>query len=283
LKLSKVKRCRRLGLNRSTFYQKKTLFDRDEKSFALIQKVFAGSREKAGARQIKMLLARTFDVLMSRKKITRIMRVRGLVTKIRRPKWQRKMAKCQQEHRVAKNVLKREFSRTRPDEVYGTDITELRYAGTRAFLTVVKDLATKEIVASRVSKSVDVKTVTRTMEQSLRKLSPQERSSLMVHSDQGFQFTHLLFRNLLSENSVTQSMSRRGNCLDNAPVESFFGHLKDRLDLKSCRTFAEVERQVTREIRYYNHERPQWGLKKMPPVEYRRHLLESKSGFLKLS
>ena len=278
-----AKRCRSLGLNRSTFYQKKTLFDRDEESFALIQKIFLSSREKAGARQIKMLIARKFNVVMSLKKIARIMRVRGLVTKIRRPRWQRKIAKSQQEHRVAKNVLKREFNRVIPDEVYGTDITELRYAGTRAFLTVVKDLATREIVASGVSKSVDVKTVTKTMEQGLRKLSLHERSKLMVHSDQGFQFTHLFFRNLLSENSVTQSMSRRGNCLDNAPVESFFGHLKDRLDLKSCRTFAEVERQVTREIRYYNYERPQWGLKKMPPAEYRRHLLESKPGFLNLS
>jgi putative transposase len=283
LKLSKRKRCRRLGLSRSTFYQKKVLADRDEKSFALIQRVFIERRERVGARQIKMLIQRKFDVVMSRKKIARIMRLRGLVTKIRRPKWNRRFMQRQHEHRVAANELNRNFNRKNPDEVYGTDITELSYAGRKAYLTVVKDLATKEIVASQVSKSVDVRTVSKTVEKSLQKLDENERSKLMIHSDQGFQFTHLTFRKMLSENRVTQSMSRRGNCLDNAPVESFFGHLKDRLDLESCRTFSDVEREVRREIRYYNCERPQWDLMKMPPVDYRRHLVESKPGFLKLS
>lgn len=245
----------------------------------MIEEVFARSRQKAGSRQVKMLIARKFDVVMSRKKIVRIMRARGLAAKIRRTNRYRKFLKLQHEHRVAENVLARNFKRSKPDEVYGTDITELRFANSKAYLTVLKDLATKEIVASHVSRAVDVKTVSKVLEKGLKKLSPYARAQLMVHSDQGFQFTHQEFRKLLTDNKVKQSMSRRGNCLDNAPVESFFGHLKDRLDLKSCRTFAEVEAEVTREINYYNNERPQWDLMKMPPAEYRGHLLNSNRAF----
>ena len=94
----------------------------------------------------------------------------------------------------------------------------------------------------------------------------------MIHSDQGFHFTHLSYRKKLEDNGITQSMSRRGNCLDNAPIESFFGTLKDHLNLKKCKSLADVKKEVTKVINYYNYKRPQIGLKKMPPKEYRRHL-----------
>ena len=85
-------------------------------------------------------------------------------------------------------------------------------------------------------------------------------------------FTHFSYRNKLERNRIIQSMSRRGNCLDNAPIESFFGHLKDLLDLTSCENINDVKKEVTKQINYYNHRRAQLGLKKMPPSEYRRHL-----------
>ena len=81
--------------------------------------------------------------------------------------------------------------------------------------------------------------------------------------------------NKLKELGVTQSMSRKGNCLDNAPIESFFGHLKDDVDIKSCQTFEEVKSKVENYIYYYNNERSQWNLNKMTPAQRRCHLLNA--------
>lgn len=110
------------------------------------------------------------------------------------------------------------------------------------------------------------------MDRALKKLSEKELEELIVHSDQGFHFTHFSFRNKLDALGVTQSMSRKGNCLDNAPIESFFGLLKDHLELNKCKDLKDVTREVTKKMKYYNEKRPQLGLKKMPPTEYRRHL-----------
>ena len=106
----------------------------------------------------------------------------------------------------------------------------------------------------------------------MKRLTPEKKKQLIIHSDQGFHFTHISYRLKLERNGITQSMSRKGNCIDNAPIESFFGHLKDLLELSNCRNIIEVEKEVTKQINYYNHRRPQLGIKKMPPSEYRRHL-----------
>jgi transposase InsO family protein len=96
-----------------------------------------------------------------------------------------------------------------------------------------------------------------------------------IHSDQGVHYTSPEFQNLLKSKEISQSMSRKGNCWDNAPMESFFGHMKDNIDLKNCRTLEEVKKEIKKFINYYNNHRYQWGLKKMTPVEYRNHLLAS--------
>jgi len=94
-----------------------------------------------------------------------------------------------------------------------------------------------------------------------------------MQSDQGFHYTHPSYSKQLQKLGCIQSMSRRGNCLDNAPTESFFGHLKDEIDTSECKTFEELEKYIDLHIHYYNNERPQWTKKKMTPVEYRNHLL----------
>ena len=97
--------------------------------------------------------------------------------------------------------------------------------------------------------------------------------NVLIHSDQGFHYTNPEYRKLLKENRVIQSMSRKGNCIDNAPMESFFGHLKDELDYKNCITFKELVDKIDEYMYYYNNERFQWGRNKMTPVQYRSHLL----------
>jgi transposase InsO family protein len=138
-------------------------------------------------------------------------------------------------------------------------------------LSAVKDVATKEIVAAHTSMRIDMDLVTKTIEQ-LRK-DPHISKDALMHSDQGFHYTNPEFITLMKKLKFIQSMSRKGRCIDNAPIESFFGHFKDEVDYKSCKTFEELHSLINSYIEYYNNERKQWELKKMTPVQYRNHLL----------
>jgi transposase InsO family protein len=249
------------------------LGDKDEKDADLISAVFFERKEKVGIRQIKMLIEKHCKTVMNKKKIARIKRKYGLVTQIRRRNKYAQFAKIAHEHKSCPNFLNRDFNQVKADEVYSTDITQLNYGkGSKAYLAIFKDLATKEIVSRSVSKRIDLRLVNSALDKALEKLPKVKRKRLMIHSDQGFHFTHISYRKRLDENEVIQSMSRKGNCIDNAPAESFFGYIKDHLELKECFSFEELEEMVTKEIDYYNYDRPQEGLKKMPPMTYRRHL-----------
>ena len=105
----------------------------------------------------------------------------------------------------------------------------------------------------------------------IEQLEPYQNA--MIHSDQGFHYTNPEYIKKVKALEMIQSMSRKGNCIDNAPIESFFGHLKDDIDYKGCKTFEELYQLVENYIRYYNYERAQWNKNKMTPVEYRDHLL----------
>lgn len=244
---------------------------RDQEEIVVIKKYFDRGKSKDGIRQLAMIIEREEELIFNKKKIARLKRAFGLETKIRRKNKYRQFSKKKQEHETYPNLLERNFKGLNADEVYVTDITMLKYQGKRAYFAAVKDLETKEIIGSSVSNRIDLNLTNTAMKMALAKLSTDQRESLMVHSDQGFHFTHISFRNLLETFGVTQSMSRKGNCLDNAPMESFFGLIKDHLDLKNCKTIQDVEKEVTKKVDYYNKNRPQVGLKKMPPTEYRRH------------
>jgi transposase InsO family protein len=245
--------------------------ERDAEDLVLIERHFNRSKHKDGVRQLSMEIERKENLVMNPKKIARLKRKYGLVTKIRIKNKYRQFAKKKTEHETCPNILERNFQNLKADQVYSTDVTTLKYDGKRAYFAAVKDLATREIVGKSVSNRIDVKLTNAAMEDALAKLSSRKRGELMVHSDQGFNFTHISFRSLLNENGVLQSMSRKGNCLDNAPIESFFGLIKDHLELNNSVTIEDVKKEVTKKVDYYNNERPQAVLKKMPPSEYRRH------------
>lgn len=245
--------------------------ERDLLSLKVIMKHFERGKLKSGIRQIAMEIERKEGVVFNHKKIARIKKKFGLETQIRKINKYRYFAKKKQEHESCPNILERNFKNLKPDQVYSTDITTIKYRGRKAYVAAVKDLGTKEIVGLSVSNRIDLELSNSAILNALDKLSPQKRKKLVVHSDQGFHFTHVSFRNILDSNGVLQSMSRKGNCLDNAPIESFFGLIKDHLELKSCKTIVDVENEVTKKINYYNNDRPQASLKKMPPTEYRRH------------
>lgn len=220
-----------------------------------------------------MIIERKSGLIFNKKKIARIKNKFNLETQIRRKSKYRSFAMKAQEHSTCANILDREFTQTEADKVYSIDITQINYAHKKAYVAAVKDLCTKEIVAKEVSSKIDLSLSNNVIKKALSKLSSSQKENLMVHSDQGIHFTHLSYRNILNSNGVKQSMSRRGNCLDNAPIETFFGILKDHLNLKKCKTINDLKNEVTKQVNYYNYDRPQLGLKKMPPVLYRRHLL----------
>lgn len=236
----------------------------------MIRKHFERGKEKLGIRQLKMVIERTEGVVLNKKRIARIKRKFQLETKIRRKNKYRQFSKKKHEHESCPNLLKRNFNPDRPDLVYSTDITQINYNQKKAYLAAVKDLCTGEIVGKSVSNRIDIKLSNEAIDRALRRLSKEEKSKLLIHSDQGFHFTHQSFRMRLAKNNIKQSMSRKGNCIDNAPIESFFATLKDLLDLEGCKSLQDVKREVTTKINYYNHRRPQVGLNKMPPKEFRR-------------
>lgn len=247
--------------------------DKDIADFKIIERHFLKSNCKSGIRQLKMILERKEGIIFNRKKISRIKKKFGLETKIRVKNKYKTFRIKMNEHKSCPNLLERNFVQRYADKVYSIDITQVRYAQKKAYIAAVKDLCTKEIVAKEVSSRIDLNLTNTTIKKALSRLSASARKKLMIHSDQGFHFTHYSYRKILETNGVKQSMSRRGNCLDNAPIETFFGILKDHLDLRGCNTIEKVKNEVTKKVNYYNYERPQLGLKKMPPSFYRRHLI----------
>lgn len=244
----------------------------DYKDYLVIKKQFLRSKSKSGVRQLKLELEQNEGLIFNRKKIWRIMKKYGLETKIRRKSKYRKFLKDKAEHEVAPNLVDRKFTRDKVNQVYSIDITQINYNNKKAYVAAIKDLCSKDIVAKTVSNRIDLDLTNKTIRKAIRKLTKEERKLLMVHSDQGTHFTHKKYRKILKRHKITQSMSRRGNCIDNAPIESFFGTLKDLADFKECKNIRDIEKEVTKQINYYNYRRPQLGLKKMPPKEYRRHI-----------
>lgn len=274
--------CKLAGVSRSGYYAwikaenlRNLREENDWNDYELIKKIFDKKKAKAGALVIKMILENDYYVVMNHKKIRRIMRKFNLVAKIRQLNPYRKMAKATQEHKTLSNLLDRKFDQGEPGKVFLTDITYVYYGSAQpAYLSCVKDGATREIVTHHLSRNLKMDIVYDTLKKlsdSLNGLVHPEEA--ILHSDQGFHYTHPEFQKQVKKMKLTQSMSRKGNCWDNAPMESFFGHLKDEVNYKECESFEELQELIGNYIEEYNNDRYQWGLNKMTPAQYRSHLL----------
>lgn len=238
-------------------------------------KAYQFKKRKKGARQIKMTLASQFKIVFNLKRIRRIMKKYEIVCPIRKANPYRRMLKATQEHRVMPNLLKRQFKQEVPGKVLLTDITYLFYGrGQKAYLSTIKDGSTNEILAYHVSDRMTMDLATETLLKLKKNRRFKKREGALIHSDQGIHYTHPYFQKLVKKLGLQQSMSRRGNCWDNAPQESFFGHFKDEANIKSCETIEELKKEIKNYMIYYNNYRHQWNLKKMTPVQYRDHLLK---------
>lgn len=245
--------------------------DKDYEGYLVIKKIFDKGKRKWGFRSIQMELRTNEGVVMNHKKIIRIMNKYKLITKIRRRNPYKNIMKKTLDHRTFENKLNREFKQETPYRFFCTDITYLFFNRKLAYLSVVKDIATGEAVAWRLSRRIDMNLVLSTIENMERRRLLFKNA--VIHSDQGFHYTNPKYIKMVKRLNMVQSMSRKGNCIDNAPIESFFGHMKDDVDYKNCKTFEELKNLIDEYMNDYNNKRPQWNLKKMTPVEYRNHLL----------
>lgn len=169
---------------------------------------------------------------------------------------------------VADNLLKREFTQHWPRRVLLTDITYIPYNGKFTYLSTILDAYTKQILSYVLSDSLEVDFVLETVEKLIKNNGIELIKETLIHSDQGCHYTSASFIQLVNDKELRQSMSRKGNCWDNAPQESFFGHMKDEIDVSGCKKYREVKVIIDDWIDYYNSERYQWQLAKLSPDEY---------------
>jgi transposase InsO family protein len=240
--------------------------EQDEEDFKWVMTAYKFRRRNKGAKSIKMTLKGQFDIIMNLKKIRRLMKKYNLICPIRKANPSKRMAKAMQTSNVADNKLQRKFKDGNPNQILLTDITYLTYdLNKRAYLSSIKDGVTNEIHAYMVSDSLDIKFVEQTLDQ-LEMLMLDPRA--LINSDQGCHYTSYTFQKRAKELGLEQSMSRRGNCWDNAPIESFFGHMKDEINLIDCKTLKDVIQEIDDYMNYYNHYRYQWNLNRMTPKQY---------------
>ena len=271
--------CEIAGVSRSGFYAwldaapaRDRRDEQDRKDFDLILEAYRFRGYRKGARSIYMRLLH-IGVIMNVKKIRRLMKKFNLVCPIRKANPYRRMAKALATSNVAPNIVKREFKQE-PRKVLLTDITYLFFEGGKCYLSTILDAFTHEILAYQLSMSLKVDFVLDTVDQLVEQHGCTLDNETIVHSDQGCHYTSYAFIQKLKDAEFVQSMSRRGNCWDNAPQESFFGHMKDdiRDEIAVYSSFDDVKRKIDDWMDYYNNNRYQWELLKLSPVEYYTYL-----------
>ena len=238
----------------------------DEDDVETVRQVIAYKGFSKGIRQIYMLMPQITGKRFSLHRIRRLMKKYGIETGIRRPSKNRKAMKELIERNRKSNLLLRRFRLHRPNEVRLTDVTYLDYGnGKRAYGSASIDPATGRLICFVISRNNDLQLALDTLEEMDK--HPAKRGAIL-HSDQGILYLTDDFQSAVLERELGQSMSRRGNCWDNAPQEAFFGHFKDESGYEKCQTLKELRDIVKRYAVYYNEERKIWERGRMTPAEY---------------
>ena len=274
--LSIAKMCELAKVSRSGYYEwlaaepyRQKHEESDRADFDLILEAYKYRGYAKGARSIYMRLLHT-NVTMNLKKIRRLMHKYGLKCPYRGPNPYRQMAKALKTNTIFPNKVDRKFLAGGVRKVLLTDITYIFYDTGVCYLSTILDAFTREILAYELSTNLQVEFVLRTVEKLVAEHECTLDDTTIVHSDQGCHYTSKAFIKALQDNHFVQSMSRKGNCWDNAPQESFFGHMKDEIkyEIAMMKTFDEVKAKIDDWIEYYNNDRYQWDLVKLSPKEY---------------
>lgn len=253
------------------YYQRKALGKPDSylKKRELISDIYHKHKGRYGYRRVHLELNKKCKT--NKKTVQRLMAELGLKSTVRPKKYN---AYKGEEGQAAPNILARNFNASKPDEKWVTDVTEFKVKEQKVYLSPVIDTFNQEVIAYRVKKHVRLTLVTDMLRDSLSKLD--EQSKPIVHSDQGWQYRHSTYKKMVKEAGVTQSMSRKGNCLDNAVAENFFALLKTEMyHGHHFESADELIAAIKEYIEYYNHERIKVKLKGLTPVEYRTQALQA--------
>jgi len=274
--------CESAGVSRSGYYHyiktealRLSREEQDRCDFMIIVEAYQYRGYKKGARSIYMrLLHMNPPVHMNIKKIRRLMNKYSLRCPIRKANPYRRMAKALKTSHVAPNLLNREFETHGPRAVLLTDITYIiNGKAPRCYMSTIIDACTKELLAWVLSESLEIDFVLETVNILIADYGISLTSETLVNSDQGSHYTSVQFIELIKNSDLRQSMSRRANCWDNAPQESFYGHMKDEIDISWCRAFEEIHKVISDWTDYYNNERYQWDLARLAPKEYYEYLV----------
>jgi putative transposase len=233
-----------------------------------IRDIYHNHKGRYGYRRITYALRAT-GLVVNHKRVQRLMGELGLKSKVRPKRYKSYKGEV---GRVAENVLKREFTAKRPNQKWVTDVTEFKVNGQKVYLSPIIDLFNQEVVSYEVRTSVTLPLVTDMLKAATAKLLKHEKP--LVHSDQGWQYQNQQYQQHLKENGLTQSMSRKGNCLDNAVAENFFGILKTEMyHNETFKDANELIANIKEYIDYYNNERIKLKLKGLSPIQYRSQAL----------
>ena len=260
-------------LSRSVFYyqcqalQKPDSYAREK---ALIRQIFHEHKGRYGYRRI-LLALRAFDIWLNHKTVLRLMAELKLKSIVRPKRYQSYKGDI---GKGAPHVLQRNFNAQKPNEKWVTDVTEFNIKGQKVYLSPIIDLFNREVVTYRVAKSARLPLVTEMLEEAIEGL--RESECPVFHSDQGWQYRNPLTQKMLADKGLTQSMSRKGNCLDNAVAESFFAILKTEMyHQQEFKNADDLINQIDEYINYYNTKRIKVKLKGLTPVEYRNQALSA--------
>lgn len=255
--------CRLFGVSRSGYYSWIKVTERPDKDkplLALIVQCHTETDQTYGYRRVKIWLQRKHRLEINHKTILRVMRKAGISSVIRR---RRKYMHCSEELHKYPNVLNRDFKADRANRKWVTDITYIHTRQGVLYLSVIKDLYDGFIVSYKTASSQTVQLVTETVRNALKK--EKIADGLALHSDQGFQYTSHAYYHLTKDYGMNPSMSRRGNCYDNACMENFFGTLKTECIRRTkIDSFNEAVQLIDRYVNFYNYERIQLKTKLTP-------------------
>ncbi|WP_454048207.1 IS3 family transposase [Chryseobacterium sp. Marseille-Q8038] len=255
------------GMARSSFYYhlaRINIGDKYGHIKGLIQLIYQKHKGRFGYRRITLEL-KNQGVIINHKTVLRLMKNLGLKSLIRMKKYRSYRG---EQGKIAPNILKRNFKTDHPNQKWATDITEFNVSGNKLYLSPIIDLFNGEIISYELSEKPVFAQIINMLKKSFRKT--KNIQNLILHSDQGWQYQMKLYQNILKQKGIIQSMSRKGNCLDNAIIENFFGTLKSEMFyLKKFKSIQELKDEIHQYIDYYNNERIRLNLKGKSPIEYR--------------
>lgn len=269
-----------LGLAPSTFYyhrNKPIAADAYLKVRPLLCEIFDRAYRSYGYRRVRLVLASKHNIHLSGKTVLKLMHQENRICQVRRRKYRSYQGEVGLE---APNLLDRAFFASAPNSKWVTDVTEFVLLGKKHYLSPVIDLFNGEVISYQSGSAPGLALVTSMLDKALATIDAKTKP--MIHSDQGWQYRHMNYRNALQSRGLTQSMSRKGNCLDNAVAENFFGHFKEEfLRQSSFVNLNQFTNELERYIHWFNNDRIRLKLKGLSPVDYRIQSLANISPTLK--